>query len=133
MIQDGLKSKELENLQESTLKIPHVEEEACVKIKQLHVLLESDIIKMQPDLQRVKEGLNNKIDQNFSDMLSIFEYKLQNINTELHKFIADKIFTSSDSLSQKLSDTVLELQSLNNKISVLKLQKYILLKGNLIL
>ena len=83
MIQDGLKLKELENLQESTLKIPHVEEEACVNIKQLHVLLESDIIKMQSDLQRVKEGLNNKIDQNFSDMLSIFEYKLQNINTQL--------------------------------------------------
>ena len=40
---------------------------------------------MQSDLQRVKEGLSNKIDENLTDMMAILEYKLQNIK-EVREF-----------------------------------------------
>ena len=84
-----------------------------------------DIIKMQLDLQRVNDGLTNKIYLDLINIREILEYKLRNINAELHKFIVDKIVVSIERLSQKLE---FELKSLSNEISVLKFQKFHLIE-----
>lgn len=125
IVQDDLKSKELENLKENIRKIVQDVEESSVKIKLLQDQMGRDIIKMQLDLQRVNDGLTNKINLDLINIREILEYKLQNINAELHKFIVDKIVVSIERLSEKLE---FELKSLSNEISVLKFQKFDLIE-----
>ena len=125
MVQDDLKSNELENLKENSRKTVQVGEESSVKIKLLQDQMGRDIIKMKLDLQRVNNGLTNKINVDLLNIREILEYKLQNINAELHKFIVDSIVVSIERLSQKLE---FELKSLSNEISVLKFQKFDLIE-----
>ena len=98
MVQDDLKSNELENLKENSRKTVQVGEESSVKIKLLQDQMERGINKIHSDLQRVKEGLKNKIDENLIDMKDILENKLENINAELNIFIVDKIVHSIERL-----------------------------------